>query len=125
MPALSPATHRRRDGHEIAIRAPEKATDRVVDRSTYADRQVSRPPVGRDELITFPAESTAAQNELDGPETPITAPPAPPAGLAGSTRTALHPDAPPVGSVETNNRAAANATHNDTDTHETPRNPPA
>jgi hypothetical protein len=78
------------------------------------------------EVITVPAESTAAQNERDGQETAVTC--RAQSGLhadgCGSTPTALQLEAPLAGSFDTNSRVGSNATHNDAEAHEMPLSPP-
>jgi hypothetical protein len=79
LPALSPATHKDRDGHEIANSTLHEGGSEGAmhwcdggELSTWTDRHAARLPVGRVALITFPWLSTAAQKDRDGHETAIT-----------------------------------------------------
>jgi hypothetical protein len=89
--------------------------------STFVTLQALPPPVGFVELTTFPALSTATHSDVEGHDTPLSAPGHCAVEVQlGSTEVTVHALVSPVGSVEVSTLpAVSTATHNDCDGHET------
>jgi hypothetical protein len=113
-PPSSTATHNVTDGHDTPVNAgPFMGCIGLLVVSTCLTRHAADPPVGSVELSTFPAWSTATQNETDGQEIAI-------GSVAETTRAWRQLPAPALGSVEDSAPAKSTATHSDTDGQETP-----